>query len=185
MRIAVCCVSSVLWGSQLAAQAPAMPPHELVSGGLPMPGVVSRSSRGTPVLPPRQARIRSNDGRVLITRAGLRAPLAWLVDTARTLSDSSFSAEFTVSFVAASTILISSQGQCLTITPNESTIPLSFGSCESEPLWIYPAADSAIASGEAGFWLISRMGMVGPGVISPLLMPRSNLRVWFRLEPIK
>jgi len=133
-----------------------------------------------------RARIRSYDGRVLVSRGTPSSALAWLADTNSARHDTLASSVFTVSFVGPAAIrVLNAKGECLTLTPNESTVPLAFGRCDREPLWIYPAADDDIAAGTTGFWILSNMGMVGPSAVSPILMPRSKLRVWFRLEPVK
>jgi hypothetical protein len=95
------------------------------------------------------------------------------------------SSPFTVTCVGPSALrVMNAKGQRLTLTPNESSVPLGFHGCEREPLWMYPAVNDEIAAGQAGFWILSKAGIVGPSAVSPLLMPRSNLRVWFRIEPV-
>jgi hypothetical protein len=176
-------VLSVL-SSALAAQEPAMPPREFVVGAIraSVPGAESRVAAGTAL----RARIRSYDGRILITRKTNSSLLAWLADTAQARTDPTMVSEFTVSFVSPTAVRIAdAQGRCLMLTPNESSVPLNFGRCDRGPLWIYPGADSATVSGQSGFWLVSRFGLVGPTSGSPLMMPRSPLRVWFRLEPVQ
>lgn len=160
-----------------------MPPSALITGGFVMPGSSpERSSKPSASV---RARIRSYDGRVLVSRGTPSSALAWLTDTTSASRDTLASSVFVVSFIGPSALRVANaKGECLTLTPNESAIPLAFGRCDREPLWMYPAANDAITAGEEGFWILSRLGMVGPGTVSPLLMPRSNLRVWFRIEPV-
>ena len=184
MRTVVRSLIPLVLGSTLMAQEPAMPPRALITGGFVVPG--GDAERVTLPAVTRRARIRSYDGRVLVSRGTPSSALAWLTDSTTAGRDTLASSVFTVSFVGPSALRVSNdEGQCLTLTPNESAIPLTCGRCDREPLWMYPAATDAIVAGDAGFWILSRFGMVGPGAISPLLMPRSNLRVWFRIEPIR
>ena len=161
-----------------------MPPRTLTSGGFVVPGAgAEHLNRPNASI---RARIRSYDGRILVSRGTPSSALAWLADTATARRDTLASSVFSVSFVGPSALRVANaKGDCLTLTPNESAIPLAFGSCDREPLWMYPTANDAITAGNEGFWILSRLGMVGPGAVSPLLMPRSNLRVWFRIEPVK
>ena len=177
-------VIPLLLGNSLFAQEPAMPPSALITGRFVIPGG-GAERLNTPSASIR-ARIRSYDGRMLVSRGTPSSALAWLADTTSASRDTLASSVFTVSFVGPSALRVANaKGECLTLTPNESAIPLAFGRCDREPLWMYPAANGAITSGDAGFWILSRLGMVGPGEISPLLMPRSNLRVWFRIERVQ
>lgn len=161
-----------------------MPSNALITGGFAMPSVRG----GLPVAPASslRARIRSHDGRVLISHATPSSALAWLTDSTSAGREPLGATVFTVSFAASSALWIRNRsGECLTATPNESFIPLAFGKCDRESLWTYPPVDAAIAAGQTGFWILSRMGTVGPDVSSSLLMPWSSLRVWFRLEPVQ
>jgi len=159
-----------------------MPPSALMTGGFVVPG--SQGERPeTPVIRMR-ARIRSYDGRVLVSRGTPSAALAWLSDSVAARRDTLATTVFDVAVVGRSLRITNAKGECLMLTPNESSIPLAFGSCDREPLWTHPAANDAITAGESGFWILSRFGVVGPSIVSPLLMPRSNLKVWFRLEPL-
>ena len=161
-----------------------MPPRALMTGGFVAPG--GNAERLNTSSASIRARIKSYDGRILVSRGTPSSALAWLADTSTVRRDTLASSVFTVSFVGPSALRVANaNGECLTLTPNESAIPLAFGRCDREPLWMYPAANDAITAGDAGFWILSRLGMVGPGAVSPLLMPRSNLRVWFRIEPVQ
>lgn len=133
------------------------------------------------------ARLVSSDGRVLIARGTGTSALTWLVDSNKVGDDST---HFTVTFKTAgaaggmnSAVITDWKGRCLSLTGRESSIPLDFGSCDREPLLVWPAPDARIASGQAGFWLLTKLGRVGPTKVSPLLVPRSPLRIWFRLQP--
>lgn len=179
----VAVLAAVFAGGSLAAQAPPAPPRDSATGGIIVPQSQMSHPRSTTSATVR-ARLLSNDGRVLVTRGGSGPAMAWLVDTTAAADDSSV---FTVTLSPsgnASITIADWQGRCLSLTGRESSIPLYFDACR-EPLAIHPAPDSSIAAGRAGFWLLSKVGIIGPTSVSPILIPQSRLKIWFRLQPVR
>lgn len=171
---------ATLLSGPLVAQVPPAPPPDsilaLESARAPRPPASVTKVR---------ARLVSSDGRVLIARAGSATAFAWLVDRSSAGNDSStFTVTLTTAGTTSAVVITDWQGRCLSLTGRESSIPLDFGACDREPLSLYPAADAQIAAGEAGFWLLTKLGQVGPTTVTSSLLPRSPLKVWFRLEPI-
>jgi hypothetical protein len=166
----------------LAGQAPPLPPDTTADSAL-----VLQSTRGPApkaFVHKLRARLISNDGRVLIARDLGSAAVAWLVDTAKVGTDSStFTLSFTTEGEKYSLVIRDWKGRCLAPTGRESSIPLDFGACDRESLLVYPAPSQKTASGETGFWVLTKLGFVGPTAVSPLLVPRSSAKVWFTVKP--
>jgi hypothetical protein len=172
---------ATLISGPLGAQVPPTPPHD---SALALETARPAPRTATNVTTVR-ARLVSSDGRVLIARAGSATAFAWLVDRSSAGRDSShFTVTLTTAGTTSAVVITDWQGRCLSLTGRESSIPLDFGACDREPLSLYPAADARIAAGQTGFWLLTKLGQVGPTTGSASLLPRSPLKVWFRLEPI-
>jgi hypothetical protein len=178
-------VSLVLCVRSLEGQAPPPVPPESATGST-LVLEAQRVTRAPPAtLVKVRARLISSDGRVLISGGTGTMALAWLVDTSKASRDSThFTVTFTPGEATHSAVITDWKGRCLSLTGRESSIPLDFGACNRQPLIVYPAPNAQIAAGKAGFWLLTKVGQVGPTTGSPLLLPRSPLKVWFRLEPM-
>lgn len=169
----------ILLGASLKAQEPPPPPADTAA----YRALVTQAGReshspGTKL----RVRIRASDGHILVSQDGGNA---WLADSARADVDST---QFMIAFTpgnSAGVIISDARGRFLSSVARESSVPLDFAGCDRDALAMYPAPNADIASGKVGFWLLTPLGQVGPTPVSPLLMPRSPAKVWFRLELIQ
>lgn len=123
-----------------------------------------------------RARLKSSDGRTLVARSGGNLAFAWLaVDSTVAMDWSWF--EVTLPVATSDPIVIRDwAGRCLGHSDLQASEPLGFGPCDLHALFTYPQAS------ERGFWLLSKIGYVGPTKVSQMLVPRSTSDLWFSLE---
>lgn len=123
-----------------------------------------------------RARLRSSDGRVLISRSAEHHSFTWLAHDSAVTHDSAWF-EVTLPATATEPVTVRDwKGRCLGHSQLHQKQPLDFGTCDRHQLFAYPAA------AEDGFWLLSSLGYVGPTQVSSMLVPQSAANVWFRLE---
>lgn len=153
-----------------SAQSSAAPPSRMPPAGV-QPHVLPDTQL--------KARIFTNDGRLIVTRA-MSERLAWLADSAHAGRDSTV---FDVSVKNGRLLVRDWTGHCLTPASRESRVPLTFGDCDRDPLFIQGEPSEAPLP-QREFGLRSSMGAVGPTGNSPLLFPRSRAPITYHLQPV-
>ena len=122
-----------------------------------------------------RARLRSSDGKLLVSRDGGDSGFAWLAPDSVSVSDSTW---FFLTSAASGAVAIRDwRGRCLGYETPDPSQPLDFGNCARRRIFAHPGLDAP-----DGFWLISPLGIIGPTRVSPMLIPRSPTPVWFKLE---
>jgi hypothetical protein len=173
MRCPILAILASLLSIEVAAQDPPRPPADTAE----FARLFRAGTLQGPALSMSGVRVRASDGRYLVWRNSI----VWLADSAHAFQDST---RFHVEIAPTGGLLVrrSMGGECLTAHPRERFMPLTFGTCADTRLLMFPrpANEGGIRS---GFWLLSVLGVVGPGSRGSLLMPTSSTPVWFTLVP--